>query len=113
MSFTPVFPQAKEAYSSSSIDKLRNVVVHFPYYEGRPKRIRDMDDKHIKRFITKIKEGQMQETADYSLPFLQVCLMAELDFRNRKENAIANKILFVFKDPYIRHIVRTNTITQK
>lgn len=106
--FHPVFPQTKENYSNSSLDELRNIV-YLPY-EGRAKRIKDMEDIHIKKLISKIRGNQIKETPNYSLPFLQLCLENELSFRVRRDNEIANKILFVFKNPYIRHIVRNYTI---
>lgn len=111
MSFIPVFPQTKEHYSHSSLAEMRNVIISFQYFEGRPKRIRDMEYKHIKRFITKIKTGQIKESLEYSLPYLQLCLETELVVRNRRDNEVANKMLLVFKDPYIRYVVKT-TINQ-
>ncbi len=55
-------------------------------------RIKDMSISHIKHTLKRIMIGELQETEEYSLPYLQYVLEAELKIRPILNSYITEKI---------------------
>lgn len=65
---------------------------YIPHF-GRPIRIKDMSIDYIKKVLWKLKTNQIKEHANYSLPYLQYVLEAELKVRPMLSAYIADRIL--------------------
>jgi hypothetical protein len=65
---------------------------YIPHF-GRPIRVKDMPIEYIKKILWKIQTNQITENVNYSLPYLQYILEAELKIRPMLFTYIADKIL--------------------
>lgn len=100
--YTPVFKNVQ--VHDSSIDELRKTV--FIPFNGRATMVKNMEDIKIKKTLNLLRDGKVFPSENYSLPYLEVCLETELVYRQKKNNYIANRILLLFDDHYIRSTIK-------